>query len=66
MFFFLENPNQEVRLKNFHILIQRLPKGYKELCVYLFKFLNKVVQHSSKNMMTSRNLATCWAPNLLR
>jgi hypothetical protein len=34
----------------------------KELC----KFLNKLMQHSEENKMTSANIAICFAPNLLR
>lgn len=47
-------------------MIQELPPSNRELLIYLLKFLNKVSQHSDKNKMTIENLATCWAPNLLR
>jgi len=30
------------------------------------RFLNRFSQHCDKNKMTLQNLATCWAPNLLR
>ncbi|KAI8376306.1 Rho GTPase activation protein [Radiomyces spectabilis] len=33
---------------------------------YLFKFLNEVVQHSNRNLMTARNLAIVFAPTIIR
>lgn len=63
---FLENNDPERRMQNLRLLVQGLPTHNRDLLVYLIKFLNKLSQQSAVNKMTSSNLATCWAPNLLK
>jgi hypothetical protein len=54
-------------MRNLKILVQKgLPKNNRNVLLYIMKFLNKVSQFSDKNKMTVDNLATVWAPNLLR
>jgi len=61
-----KNEDMKARLANFRILVQKLPKS-NQLCLFhILRFLKKVSEHSSTNMMTLTNLATCWAPNLLQ
>lgn len=48
------------------VLIRGLPNNNKNLLFYLMQFLSKVANNSDFNKMTPTNLATCWAPNLLK
>lgn len=43
-----------------------LSKSHFDLAKYLFTFLSMVAFHSESNQMNSKNLATVWAPVLLR
>jgi len=61
-----QNTDADTRLTHLRLLIHKLPKQNRELLLYLCTFLKKVSEHADKNMMTSHNLATCWAPTLLR
>jgi len=63
---FKKNSNADARLKNMRLLVQGLPPHNKNLLIFLVKFLHKVSQNSVLNKMTATNLATCWAPNLLK
>ncbi|KAJ3221613.1 hypothetical protein HK099_003309 [Clydaea vesicula] len=54
------------KLKLIRILISLLPKSNLHHLYYLLKFLSKVTTYSSKNNMTSSNLAVCFGPNILR
>eukprot|EP01117_Protostelium_nocturnum_P003776 TRINITY_DN15038_c0_g1_i1.p1 TRINITY_DN15038_c0_g1~~TRINITY_DN15038_c0_g1_i1.p1 ORF type:complete len:576 (+),score=218.04 TRINITY_DN15038_c0_g1_i1:219-1946(+) len=60
------NANDQTRKGNLRVLIQKLPKDNQRVFLYLLRHLNNVSKHSEKNKMTPTNLATCWAPNLLR
>eukprot|EP00727_Mastigamoeba_balamuthi_P012825 m51a1_g8165 putative domain-containing protein (712) ;mRNA; r:83327-86473 len=47
-------------------IVQALPLTNQTLLKFLITFLRKVAEHSSKNLMNSRNLALMFAPNILR
>ena len=47
-------------------VVQDLPSPNKELLALLLNFLAKVAENSDVNKMTPANLATCFAPSLLR
>jgi len=61
-----KNDDVEARTRNLRLLVQGLPKSNKNVLIYLMQFLNKLSKHSQNNKMTLTNIATCWAPNLLR
>lgn len=47
-------------------LILLLPEENQIILKTLFLFMNKIIQHSSFNKMAIHNIATVFAPNLLR
>lgn len=59
-------PVQQSRLECIKKIIGYLPPRNYTLLVYLVKFLIIITAHSSANKMTSSNLATVFAPNLLK
>jgi hypothetical protein len=56
----------EALMEKVRDLVEELPLTHQTLFQYLFHFLFKVTEHSSKNLMNSRNLALMFAPNILR
>jgi len=61
-----KNDDSTARTRNLRMLVHGLPKSNKNVLIYLMQFLNKLSKHSQNNKMTLTNIATCWAPNLLR
>lgn len=59
-------PLEEQRLECLHKVLELLPPGNLFLLKTLLKFLSCALAHSSINKMNSSNLATCWAPCLIR
>eukprot|EP00472_Partenskyella_glossopodia_P014273 CAMPEP_0197540854 /NCGR_PEP_ID=MMETSP1318-20131121/66830_1 /TAXON_ID=552666 /ORGANISM="Partenskyella glossopodia, Strain RCC365" /LENGTH=643 /DNA_ID=CAMNT_0043099961 /DNA_START=109 /DNA_END=2037 /DNA_ORIENTATION=- len=47
-------------------VVERMPGSRRRLMKYLFEFLHLLSLNSAVNMMKSRNIAICLAPNLLR
>lgn len=56
-------PDRTQRLK---ALVDQIPPIYRHSLVALLSFLKKVSEHSKTNLMSIANLATVFAPNLLR
>jgi Rho GTPase-activating protein 1 len=49
-----------------HALMKKLPPTNKKILRHLFVLLRQVNAHADENMMTSRNLAIVFGPNVLR
>lgn len=45
--------------------LRKLPKAHMDTVEYLFQHLQRVMSASSVNMMTAKNLATCFGPSLV-
>jgi hypothetical protein len=58
------DPNKRIRYLRH--LISNLPPVNRATLKYLIEFLNRVEKHSEVNKMTVTNLATVFAPNLLK
>lgn len=54
------------RVRYVRHLIKSLPEGNRETLKYLIAFLSRVEKHSDVNKMAIHNLATVFAPNLLK
>eukprot|EP00727_Mastigamoeba_balamuthi_P007191 m51a1_g3092 putative -domain-containing protein (840) ;mRNA; r:91181-94926 len=46
-------------------VVAKLTRGQYSVCAVLFKTLQKVHEHSAKNMMTAKNLAVVFTPTIL-
>eukprot|EP00053_Salpingoeca_punica_P013297 m.119930 g.119930 ORF g.119930 m.119930 type:complete len:697 (+) comp16165_c1_seq1:111-2201(+) len=60
----LATTTDEVRRRFFVGAIRALPKANYDAALFLFDHLMHVLQHSSSNMMSAANLATCFGPTL--
>lgn len=66
---FISTQNERDRIKRARILrklVQGLPKGNKATLKYLISFLAEIVKHSDTNKMAVHNVATVFAPNILK
>jgi len=61
-----KNTSEMARKTNLRLMIRKLPEDNRKILTYLMHHLHKISLHCEKNKMTVNNLATCWAPNLLR
>ncbi|PRP87963.1 hypothetical protein PROFUN_02700 [Planoprotostelium fungivorum] len=61
-----KNANETARKNNLRLMIRKLPDDNKKVFLFLMHHLHEISLHSEVNKMTADNLATCWAPNLLR
>ncbi|XP_058797448.1 rho GTPase-activating protein Graf-like isoform X1 [Phymastichus coffea] len=57
---------KELRVKDIHTLVYRLPKPNHNVLLLLINHLRKVALKCDKNLMTVGNLAVCFGPTLLR
>lgn len=58
--------NTETRTARIKSLVQQLPVGNFTLLKILVEHLKNVASHSQKNLMTTSNLAICFAPTLMK
>jgi len=58
--------DKSLQLRFLHHLVNRLPPLHRSLLDYLFSFLVRVAANSDKNKMAPPNIATVFAPALLR
>jgi len=56
-------PSTKTRMKN---LLNELPRINYLILAEILGLCVKITQHSEENKMTYKNLAICWAPNLLK
>ena len=61
-----QNPDVMARLANVRKLLGGLPRLNRDTALYVLDFLSKVSQYEDTNKMGSSNLATIFAPNILR
>eukprot|EP00941_MAST-03F_sp_MAST-3F-sp1_P004516 g4516.t1 len=63
-----ESKNDEIIKQVRSILLDKMimPEAHQRLLSVLFQFLHDVKKHCDVNKMSSKNLAVCWAPSLLR
>lgn len=59
-------PEQAKAIEQLRYVINSLPPAYRDCLNLLMHHLSKVCQYSEVNLMTSRNLAVCFAPTLVR
>lgn len=57
---------QAKAIEHLRYVINSLPPAYRDCLNFLMHHLSKVCQYSEVNLMTSRNLAVCFAPTLVR
>ncbi|KAK5583661.1 hypothetical protein RB653_005259 [Dictyostelium firmibasis] len=62
----IRNPDHLQRALHLRMLCYGLPKVNRDLVLSLMGFLNKISLNNRINKMTSQNLATVFAPNILR
>ncbi|XP_031340097.1 rho GTPase-activating protein 26 isoform X3 [Photinus pyralis] len=62
----VKNDSRQMRVRDVHTLIHRLPKANFEVLKLLIKHLTNVVSKSEINLMTISNLGVCFGPTLLR
>ncbi|KAN0016038.1 hypothetical protein ACTFIU_005990 [Dictyostelium citrinum] len=62
----IKNPDHLQRALHLRMLCYGLPKVNRDLVLSLMVFLNKISLNNKVNKMTSQNLATVFAPNILR
>ncbi|KYR00663.1 pleckstrin (PH) domain-containing protein [Tieghemostelium lacteum] len=62
----IKNQDALQKLLHLRMLVYGLPKVNRDLVLYLMSFLNRISTKSTVNKMTSVNLATVFAPNILR
>ncbi|KAF2078095.1 hypothetical protein CYY_000566 [Polysphondylium violaceum] len=62
----VRNPDLLQRMLHLRMLVYGLPKVNRDLVIYIMTFLNKVAVNHLTNKMTASNLATVFAPNILR
>ncbi|KAN0029595.1 hypothetical protein ACTA71_007726 [Dictyostelium dimigraforme] len=62
----IKNPDHLQRALHLRMLCYGLPKVNRDLVLSLMVFLNKISLNNRVNKMTSQNLATVFAPNILR
>lgn len=62
----VKNDSRQMRVKDVHTLIYRLPKANFDVLKILIKHLTNVVAKSDINLMTVSNLGVCFGPTLLR
>eukprot|EP01119_Soliformovum_irregulare_P020229 TRINITY_DN6519_c0_g1_i1.p1 TRINITY_DN6519_c0_g1~~TRINITY_DN6519_c0_g1_i1.p1 ORF type:complete len:626 (+),score=172.26 TRINITY_DN6519_c0_g1_i1:122-1999(+) len=58
--------DKNAQTKYYKVLMQECPKENQVVLKRLFQFMKNIVDHSSKNKMAIHNVATVFAPNLLR
>jgi len=58
--------DMNARIGKIRDTVQSLPSANLQVVTFLFGFLKLVVEYNDKNLMTSDNLAVCWAPTLFR
>ncbi|CAH2277116.1 rho GTPase-activating 26 isoform X1 [Pelobates cultripes] len=58
--------NQELRIKEIHCLIHRLPEKNRQMLHIIIKHLANVANHHKQNLMTVANLGVVFGPTLLR
>lgn len=57
---------EDLRLKMIKQTVRKLPPPHYRTLKYLACHLCRIAKHSANTGMTERNIAICWAPNLLR
>jgi len=57
---------ETARARAVHAVFKLLPIAHRSLLQRLIKFLTRVVEHSSKNLMHADNLAIVFAPTILQ
>ncbi|KAK5644251.1 hypothetical protein RI129_008096 [Pyrocoelia pectoralis] len=62
----VKNDSRQMRVRDVHTLIYRLPKANFDVLKLLIKHLTNVVAKSEVNLMTVSNLGVCFGPTLLR
>ncbi|KAF5300015.1 hypothetical protein FQR65_LT09271 [Abscondita terminalis] len=62
----VKNDSRQMRVRDVHTLIHRLPKANFDVLKLLVKHLTNVVAKSEINLMTVSNLGVCFGPTLLR
>lgn len=55
-----------VAIEKLRAVVNSLPLAYQDCLTFVICHLSKVTQQSEQNLMTSRNLAVCFAPTLVR
>ncbi|XP_070552662.1 rho GTPase-activating protein 26-like isoform X2 [Ptychodera flava] len=58
--------SRTLRVNDIHEVVHQLPESNFEMLELLMAHLNKVSQHSDKNLMTTPNLGVCFGPTLMR
>ncbi|KAG8439232.1 hypothetical protein GDO86_005452, partial [Hymenochirus boettgeri] len=58
--------NQELRIKEIHCLIHRLPEKNRQMLHTIMKHLSNVAANHKQNLMTVANLGVVFGPTLLR
>jgi hypothetical protein len=56
----------QAAVEELRIVINTLPPTYRDTLQFVMAHLVKITQFSDKNLMTSRNLAVCFAPTIVR
>jgi hypothetical protein len=57
---------KQVAIEKLRAVVNALPPAYQDCLIYVVNHLSKVSKQSEQNLMTSRNLAVCFAPTLVR
>ena len=57
---------KQVAIEKLRAVVNALPLPYQDCLLCVVSHLSRVSQHSEQNLMTSRNLAVCFAPTLVR
>lgn len=61
-----EHSTKEELVQSVYKVVQSIPSPNRECFALLLQFLRKVASRQEQNKMTPANLATCFAPSLLR
>ncbi|XP_049818032.1 beta-chimaerin isoform X2 [Aethina tumida] len=62
----IQHKNQDLKLSSIKHALLSLPKGHYDTLKFMMEHLNTVARHSPINKMTESNLATVFAPTLIR
>lgn len=64
--FDIQGWSKESQIGGLQALISQLPKENKLVLARLFLFMSRIIEHEAQNKMAVHNVATVFAPNLLR
>jgi RhoGAP domain len=64
----MDNPeaSENQKLQRVRMLVKGMPQASSDTLMYMLRFLDGIHVHSDVNLMTVDNLATVWAPTLIR